>query len=87
MRSALVLVCLTATAAAAPIATLTKDIDGDGTDDKVELDATGELRVTTKRGTSTVALTLKATNAKLSGAVARGTPPTIIVNAADAAIV
>jgi hypothetical protein len=85
VRSALLLVCLCATAAAAPVATLTKDIDGDSSDDQVELDATGELRITTKRGASKLELPIKATRATLTAAIARGTP-TIIVQTLDQAI-
>src|SRR5262245_47023515 len=85
VRSLLVLVCLTTAAAAAPIATLAKDIDGDGSDDKVELDTTGELRIETKETPGKVTLPIKATGAKLSGAAARGTP-TIVVQTVDEAI-
>jgi hypothetical protein len=85
VRSVLLLVALCQAAAAAPIATLTKDVDGDSSDDKVELEATGELRIETKRGASKVALPIKATRATLSAAIARGTP-TIIVQTIDQAI-
>ena len=85
VRTALVLVCLTHVAAAAPIATLAGDVDGDRADDKVELDGNGELRITTRRGTSQLALPVRATQATLSAAIARGTP-TIIVQTADQGI-
>jgi hypothetical protein len=85
VRSVLLLVGLCSTAAAAPIATLTKDVDGDSADDKIELDTTGELRIETKRGASKVALPIKATQATLTAAIARGTP-TIVVHTADEAI-
>jgi hypothetical protein len=71
----------TGTAAAAPLATLTKDVDGDGSDDTIELDA-GELRIQTRKGTSKVALGVRPGRVTLSGAVARGMP-TIVVQTAD----
>ncbi len=76
---------MTHVAAAAPIATLAKDVDGDNTEDKVELDASGALRIATRRGTSTLALPVRATRATLSAAIARGTP-TIVVQTADQGI-
>lgn len=89
MRTALVLVCLCSVAAsvasAAPIATLAKDVDGDGSDDTIELDATGELRIATKTGTSKVALPVKPTRATLGAASARGVP-TIVVQTSDTGI-
>jgi hypothetical protein len=70
---------LTGTAAAAPIATLNQDVDGDGSDDKIELDA-GELRIETPKGASKVAIAGKLDRATVGAAVARGVP-TIIVQA------
>jgi hypothetical protein len=83
VRSTLVLVCLTGTAAAAPIATLVQDVDGDRSDDKVELDASGALHITTQKGTSTVALPVTATRATLAAAIARGTPTIVVQTASD----
>lgn len=84
VHTALVLVCLTGSAAAAPVATLAKDVDGDGSEDKVELEA-GELRITTKQGTRKVAVGATRGRVTLSAAVARGVP-TIIVQTADQGI-
>jgi hypothetical protein len=84
VRCALILILSTSTAAASPIATLAKDVDGDGSDDKVELDASGELRIETKKGTGKVALPFKATRATLSGAVAAGVPSIVVQTIEDA---
>ena len=86
VRTALALFLLAGTASAAPIATLTnKDIDGDGSDDKVELDANGELRVETKRGATKTTVTGKLVRPVLTGASVKGTP-TIVVMSADEGI-
>ena len=81
VRTALVLVAVSGSAAAAPVATLAKDVDGDGSVDKVELHG-GELRISTKKGTSKVALGAAPARATLSTAIVRGVP-TIIVETAD----
>ncbi|HUS26920.1 MAG TPA: HEAT repeat domain-containing protein [Kofleriaceae bacterium] len=80
MRSFLFLALMSSTALAAPIADLAKDIDGDGTPDKVVLDSSGELQVSTKRGTEKVQLGAM-TKAKLAAAVVKNVP-TIIVRVA-----
>src|SRR5690606_10083698 len=84
VRTALVLICLTGSAAAAPVATLVKDIDGDGSEDRVELEA-GELRITTKQGTRKVAIGPTRGRVTLSSAITRGVP-TLVVQTADQGI-
>jgi len=86
VRTVLVLVSLTSTAAAAPLATLSQDVDGDGTADTIELSA-GELRIATKGGTSKVALAVTAGRASLGGALARGVPSVIVQTDRDGYVV
>ena len=77
VRSFLFLVLMTGTAAAAPIAQLASDVDGDSTKDNVELDASGELRITTKKGIDKVQVGAVSA-AKLSAAIVQHTPTIVI---------
>lgn len=86
LAPALVLVALSSRAGAdAPTkGPLIADIDGDGTQDRAELSAKGELTITTRHGT--VHLTPAVIGPKLSAGIVRGTP-TIIVHGNVEAVV
>lgn len=49
MRPALALVLLTSSAAAAPVGSLSVDVDGDGAPDRIVMDSNGSLAITTKK--------------------------------------
>lgn len=79
MRTALALVLLTGSASAAPIGSLTADIDSDGTPDKIEMGDNGYLAITTKKvATERVALA-GGTRATITSGVVRGTPTIAVV--------
>lgn len=86
LAPALVLVALSSRAGAdAPTkGPLVADIDGDGTQDRLELTAKGELTITTRHGT--VHLTPAVVGPMLSTAIVRGTP-TIVVHGTVEAVV
>ncbi|HSD88789.1 MAG TPA: HEAT repeat domain-containing protein [Kofleriaceae bacterium] len=77
MRSLAFLLLMTGTAAAAPIAQIAADVDGDGSQDKLELDATGELRIATKKGSEKVAVGA-VPKATLAAALVKGTPTVLV---------
>ena len=78
----LALATLTGSAVATPLA---RDIDGDGTEDTVDLAATGELSIATSRGTAKVAVGLK--RGTLSSAIVRGTPTIVVRGDTEAVVV
>ncbi len=78
VRSALVLLLVSNAAAAAPLATLAKDVDGDGSADKIELDASGELRIESKRSGGKIATPVRG-SAKLVAAHARNVPTVLVL--------
>jgi hypothetical protein len=78
VRTALALVLLTSSAAAAPIGSLSVDVDGDGAPDKIEMDDNGYLAITTKKGIDRVALS-GSKHAAISFGAVRGTPTIAVV--------
>jgi hypothetical protein len=86
LAPALVLVALSSRAGAdAPVkGPIVRDIDGDGTEDRVELSAKGELTITTRHGS--IKLTPAVVGPMVSSAIVRGTP-TIVVHGRVEAVV
>lgn len=82
MRPALALLLVSGTATAAPIAQAAADLDGDGTPEAIELDASGELRI----GTQKLALG-KVRQAKLAVSQFRGAPIVVVDTGVEAVLV
>jgi hypothetical protein len=79
VRTALALVLLTGSAAAAPVGSLTADIDSDGTADKMVMDSNGDLLITTKKTGGDTIVLAPATRAVLSFGVVKGVPTIAVV--------
>src|SRR5262249_22085993 len=85
VRSLLALAALSGVAYAGPIASLAKDVDGDGAVDQIALDNKGELTIETKHGKSSVKLAAMK-RASLAAGLVHGAP-TVIVRADTQGIV
>ncbi len=79
MRTALAFLLMTSAASAAPVGSLTADVDSDGTPDKVTMDSNGDLLVTTKKlGGETIVLE-PATRATIAFAIVKSVPTITVV--------
>src|SRR5688572_17508705 len=76
----------TLTAGSAVAAPLVKDIDGDGTADKGDVDAAGNLGIQTKQDTSKIALG-KLDRPVLSSEIVLGAPTIVVRGEKEAAVV